>query len=78
MTFEYPEEVVKERNEALARAHRENMALQEMLAHVLAAHGKPIVINKEDLTGGKFDGKRIDIEDDIKADQFIVSLVDNV
>lgn len=77
MTYEYPEEVVRERNQALADARRENMAIQEMLAHVLAAHGKPVVINKEDLVGGKFEGKRIDIQDDIKSEQFIVSLVDN-
>lgn len=55
---------------------RENMAMQEMLAHVLAVHGKPVVINKEQLVGGTFEGKRINIEDDIKSEQFIISLVD--
>lgn len=61
----------------LAMAYRENMAIQEMLAHVLAAHGKPVYINKEDLTGGKFEGKRIDIRDDMASEQFIISLVDD-
>jgi len=62
----------------LAHAHREKMALQEMLAHVLNQVGKPVYINKEDLAGGKFEGKRIDIEDDMKAEQFVISLVDDV
>lgn len=62
---------------ALAQAHRENMALQEMLAHVLAAHGKPVCVNKEELVGGKFEGKRINIEDDVQAEQFVISLVDD-
>jgi len=77
MTFEYPEEAVYDRAAENARVRRELMAVQEMLAHVLSQIGKPVYINKEDLKGGKFAGKRIDIQDDVQADQFVISLVDN-
>lgn len=62
---------------AVAQANREKMALQEILAHVLSAHGKPVYINKESLAGGTFEGKRIDIQEDVQAEQFVISLVDN-
>jgi hypothetical protein len=67
----------QELQQQLAMAYRENMALQEMLAHVLSIHGKPVYINKEDLAGGKFEGKRIDIRDDVQAERFVISLVDD-
>jgi len=58
----------------LELARRENMAIQEMLAYVLKAHGEPVAINKEELTGGTFDGYYIDIQDDIAKEQFVISL----
>lgn len=52
------------------------MALQEMLAHVLSQVGETVYINKEDMQGGKFEGKRINIELNTEADRFELSLVD--
>lgn len=60
----------------LEHARRENMALQEMLAHVLSQVGETVYINKEDMQGGKFEGKRINIELNAEADRFELSLVD--
>lgn len=60
----------------LEHARRENMALQEMLAHVLSQVGETVYINKEDMQGGKFEGKRINIELNAAADRFELSLVD--
>lgn len=60
----------------LEHARRENMALQEMLAHVLSQVGETVYINKEDMQGGKFAGKRINIELNSQADRFELSLVD--
>lgn len=60
----------------LEHARRENMALQEMLAHVLSQIGETVYINKEDMQGGKFEGKRINIELNNDAERFELSLTD--
>lgn len=82
MTYEYPEEVVldrakahKEQLEELDHARKENMALQEMLAHAIVALGGPLRIKKESLMSGKFAGRRIDISEDVAKDQFVIGLV---
>jgi hypothetical protein len=62
----------------LDHARRENMALQEMLAHAVYQLGGPLRINKEDLMSGKFTGKRIDVSEDVAKDQFVISLVEDV
>lgn len=61
----------------LDHARRENMALQEMLAHAIVALGQPLRINQEDLMSGKFEGKRIDVSEDVKKEQFVISLAAN-
>lgn len=60
----------------LNRAQRELMAMQQILAYVLDAYGKPVAISKDDLVGGKYAGKRIDISAQEGTNDFIVSLVD--
>lgn len=64
--------------EELDHARRENMALQEMLAHAVVALGKPLRINHEDMVSGKFEGKRINIAEDLEKEQFVISLVEDV
>lgn len=59
----------------LERLKRENMAIQEILAHVLERTGT-VFVSKSELGTGKFAGKRINIENSIEKDGFEISLVE--
>ena len=59
-----------------AAIERELIGTQEMLAHVLKAVGEPVVVTKEAIAEGLGNTTQIQVDDDLKLDAFVFSLVE--
>lgn len=63
-------------SEEIEYYQRQHMALSEMLAHALETAGGEVRIKKDDLQSGKFDGRAISIEEDLRTEEWVVTLKD--